>query len=216
MSECDILSRLVQVEVLRELSPPSLRALASYCHTLSLAKDRVVYLPGDPPALYAVLLGRVAILAQPSAGLEVELVTRRARQVFGEISLIVGRQICQARTVERSLVARVGSEVARDALRQCRAAADAMDGLVAARLVDAEARLAAMAALNVKDRLLDLLQRQGGVTDSRGKLLSDRFTHEELGRMVGANRVSVTRALDDLQREGRIVRTDKRIVLVQA
>jgi DNA-binding transcriptional regulator YhcF (GntR family) len=51
-----------------------------------------------------------------------------------------------------------------------------------------------------------------GVVDRRGGYkLPAAYTHEELGTMIGANRVAVTRALGRLQEEGVVELRRRRI-----
>jgi CRP/FNR family transcriptional regulator len=100
--------------------------------------------------------------------------------------------------------------------------ADARDGLIAspdgARLVvdglvetlkQKHGTIAGLARLHhvdrVREKLIELAREHGRVGRD-GIRLDFPLTHDLLGEMVGSARETVTRALDELQREGFVVR----------
>jgi CRP/FNR family cyclic AMP-dependent transcriptional regulator len=138
-----------------------------------------------------------------------ELFDRRASETFGELSLLLDKQANEARAWESGLVLRIDAGAVHRELQNSPAAALALAKLVAERMTLAEARLGEVALHAVKERLRRLLEHlavAAGVRDSRGHLLRDGLTHEELAHMVGVGRVAVTRALRQLEREGAILR----------
>jgi CRP-like cAMP-binding protein len=76
-------------------------------------------------------------------------------------------------------------------------------------------RMAEIACKGVLSRLagqvLRLLEGEGVVDRRGGYRLPAAYTHEELGAMVGAGRVAVTRALRELQEEGALELRRRRI-----
>jgi CRP-like cAMP-binding protein len=52
-----------------------------------------------------------------------------------------------------------------------------------------------------------------GVVDSRGRIIADRLTHEELARLIGASRVAVSGALVALRRSGHIAMSGRRFIV---
>jgi CRP/FNR family transcriptional regulator, cyclic AMP receptor protein len=82
-----------------------------------------------------------------------------------------------------------------------------MMDLLAERLGSSNERMAEIAHKEVLSRLasqiLRLLESEG-VVDREGYLLPAAYTHEELGTMIGAGRVAVSRALKDLREEGAV------------
>ena len=87
--------------------------------------------------------------------------------------------------------------------------------LLAERLAESNERMAEFAHKEVLPRLagqvLRLLEGEGVVDRDGGQRLPTAYTHEELGAMVGANRVAVTRALGRLQDEGAVELKRRRI-----
>jgi CRP/FNR family transcriptional regulator len=90
-----------------------------------------------------------------------------------------------------------------------------MMDLLAERLGSTSERMAEVANKEVTSRLasqiLRLLESEGVVDPGGGYRLPSAYTHEELGAMVGAGRVTVTRALGALQKEGMVELVSRRI-----
>jgi hypothetical protein len=83
----DIARTLSATEVLQVLPQNSIAALVRACRMITARKGQVLFVPGDAAAVYAVQRGRVAILARPEAGQEIEFFTRHRGELFGEASL---------------------------------------------------------------------------------------------------------------------------------
>ena len=93
-----------------------------------------------------------------------------------------------------------------------------MMDLLARRLGSTNERMAEIARKEVFSRLasqvLRLLEGEGVVDRQGGQTLPTAYTHEELGAMVGANRVAVTRALGRLHEDG-VVEVRRRRIRVR-
>jgi CRP/FNR family transcriptional regulator len=63
-------------------------------------------------------------------------------------------------------------------------------------------------------RSLLLVASEYGKKESKGFVIDLPFTHEELSFLVGVHRVSITRALKELRRTGRIIQDKKKITLI--
>jgi CRP/FNR family cyclic AMP-dependent transcriptional regulator len=63
-------------------------------------------------------------------------------------------------------------------------------------------------------RSLLLVASEYGKKESKGFVIDLPFTHEELSFLVGVHRVSITRAMKELRRAGRIIQDKKKITLV--
>jgi CRP-like cAMP-binding protein len=78
--------------------------------------------------------------------------------------------------------------------------------LLSARLGVCEERLSDFVRKEVPARLaglvLKLSEYQAVVTRDGERMIPTRYTHQQLGTMIGANREAVTRALGRLRREG--------------
>jgi len=212
----DIIALLRGMEVLGELPDAALATLASNCRPTATTRGQLIFTRGDPAALFAVAQGHVVICAKPGAGVEMRLFTRRPRQLFGELSLVLDRQIDEARTSESALILHLGAERVHAVLRESQPATLSLARVIANRMAETEARLSAVALGTVKDRLRQLLESlaaDSGIADSRGYLIRDRLTHAELARMVGTGRVTISRALRVLRQEGKIILDRRRIII---
>lgn len=80
--------------------------------------------------------------------------------------------------------------------------------LLVERLSFYEGKLADIGLKEVPARLasllLHLVESEGIVTREGGYAITTRYTHEQLGAMIGAKRVAVTRALGEFRRAGAV------------
>jgi CRP/FNR family transcriptional regulator len=77
-------------------------------------------------------------------------------------------------------------------------------------------RLGGLAGGPIQDRLLQTLvdlSRDHGVSHRQGRAIQLSLTHEDLSFLIGAHRVSVTRAIRDLKRSGKVI-TDGRHLII--
>ena len=84
------------------------------------------------------------------------------------------------------------------------------------RLRETEIRLAELASKGVLARLAGLILRiaeREGVVIKGAVMVPTRYTHERLGTMIAAKRVSVSRAFNQLQRTGAVEVKGRRIHL---
>ena len=78
-------------------------------------------------------------------------------------------------------------------------------------------RVESIALSTIAEKLyhsLLLVANEYGKRESRGFVIDLPFTHEELSFLVGVHRVSITRALKELRRTGRIIQDKKKITLI--
>jgi CRP/FNR family cyclic AMP-dependent transcriptional regulator len=207
---------LQDVEVLRSLPQPVVTGLLQYCRVLSVPKDGAFFTPGDPPSVYVLVRGRVTILARPSPETEIELSTHRAHELFGELSLPLGRHVNEARALVPAVAIRIEGGALWPPLAEGAPAARALAQLLAERTAAGIARLGEIAMPGVKDRLCLLVERLAADTrtvDSDGCHLPDGLTRDHLARMVGASREAVSRGLSRLQREGKVILRGRRIIV---
>lgn len=77
-------------------------------------------------------------------------------------------------------------------------------------------QVGSLAVTNIEERLYRVLcnvAREHGSECSRGVVIQFPLTHEDLGFLTGAHRVSITRAMSGLKRAGKIILEDKRLIL---
>jgi len=111
------------------------------------------------------------------------------------------------RALETSLLCRVGREALEGAVCNNPEVGLRLARTLANRLQLMEDRWADMVEKEVPERLAGLiymLVESVGVMTKEGPMIPTRYTHQQLGSMVGSNREAVTRALGDLQGRGAI------------
>jgi CRP/FNR family transcriptional regulator, cyclic AMP receptor protein len=77
-------------------------------------------------------------------------------------------------------------------------------------------RVGSLAVTNIEDRLYRVLTsvaKEHGTMGPQGTVIQFPLTHEDLGFLTGAHRVSITRAMKALKAAGKIIHKDKRLIL---
>jgi CRP/FNR family transcriptional regulator, cyclic AMP receptor protein len=208
------------VDILEPLSEEELRELAEQCPDISLRSgEDDFYRPEEHDGgLFLIKEGRVRVYLTTAAGKEATLDLLGSGTVLWARRLeLVDTHAVHAQAVEPSVVAFMRREdLDRFILKNPEVGLRMMD-LLAERLGSSNERMAEVAHKEVLSRLasqiLRLLENEG-VVDPEGYKLPAAYTHEELGTMIGAGRVAVSRALKDL-REAGAVQTGRATVRVR-
>jgi CRP/FNR family transcriptional regulator len=205
------------VDVLEPLSEVELKHLAERCPDTSVRDGEEFYRSDQHDGgLFLVLEGSVRVYLTTPAGKEVTLTLLGSGTVLWARRLqLVDGDAVHARAVGPTALAFLGREdLERLVLNKPEVGLRMMD-LLAERLAESNERMAEVARKEVLPRLagqiLRLLEGEGVVDREGGQRLPTAYTHEELGAMVGANRVAVTRALGRLRDEGAVVVRRRRI-----
>ena len=87
---------------------------------------------------------------------------------------------------------------------------------LSARVSWLTSRVGSMAVTNIEDRLYRVLTsvaKEHGTNSPRGVVIQFPLTHEDLGFLTGAHRVSITRAMKALKEAGKIILEGRRLIL---
>ncbi|QYJ14571.1 hypothetical protein Rxycam_00373 [Rubrobacter xylanophilus DSM 9941] len=209
--------RLSLVDVLEPLPREEIERLNWRLASFRLDRGELCFAPGDPAdRLFLLHEGRVR-LYKIIGGREFTLAVVGPGTIFGETSLTESsRQGAYAEALETAEVSVIGKEEMRRLIREHPEVGIRLVELLSRRLRDREERLAEMASRGVTERLAALLARlaeQEGVVTQEGYRIPFRYTHRQLGSMIGVNREAVTRALGRLQRSGAVAISDRRLVV---
>jgi CRP/FNR family transcriptional regulator len=204
------------VDVLEPLSEEELRTLARLCADISVPDGEEFYSPDQHDGgLFFVLEGGVRVYLATPSGKEVTLTLLGGGTALWARRLeLVDEGAVHARAVRPTALAFLGrGDLERLVLSKPEVGLRMMD-LLAERLAESNERMAEVAHKGVLSRLagqvLRLLEDEG-VVDREGQRLPTAYTHEELGAMIGAHRVAVTRALGRLQDGGAVELRRRRI-----
>ena len=207
------------VDVLEPLSQAELTDVAGRCPDVRLRQGRLIYAEEDAAeALYLLLEGRVRIYST-WGGRELTTMTLASGTVFGTDALAPRRRRrASAQTLEPSRICRLGLRALHRLVRGNPEVGLKVMGVLAERLSLLEDRMADLGLKDVPSRLasliLQLLETEGIVT-GEGYVLPPHYTHRELGAMIGANRVAVTRAFAQLRRAGAVQTRDRTIYITR-
>jgi len=207
----EIRRRLSWVEFLSPLSEAEMVALLRNASFLRLEEGKALVVAPEEHAewMLVVVAGQLQVY---------ECSLRSGRELTlwvsgdGEVVCVTGlvprwtREL-HLRALETSLLCRVGREALEGAVCNNPEVGLRLARTLANRLQLMEDRWADMVEKEVSERLAGLIYmmvESVGVMTKEGPMIPTRYTHQQLGSMVGSNREAVTRALGDLQGRGAI------------
>ena len=192
------------VDVLEPLSTEELEELAERCPDVRLQKGEGVYRPNEHDGgLFLVTEGRVRVFGISPRGEELTLA------LLGSGTALSARRLrgLHAQAVEPSVLAFVPrSELERLVRKKPEVGLRLVD-LLTERLRLMDARMSDVIHKEVPARLASLVLQlldEEGVMGPEGREIPDPYTHKELGTMIGAKRVAVTRAFGRLRAAGAV------------
>jgi CRP/FNR family cyclic AMP-dependent transcriptional regulator len=205
-------------DLLEPLSEGELEELARRDPDARLEAGEVFFTPGEElERLYVLKEGRVRVYKTNAEGQEVTLEVVRAGSVFGEMALTAQRlRDSYAVAEEPSVVFSLRREELEDLIRGNAEVGFRLVRSLGEQLRRCERRLEDVTLKEMPARLasqiLELIEAEG-VASAEGYLVPTRYTHEQLASMMGANRVSVSRAFAELRQRGIVERKGRRIVV---
>jgi CRP/FNR family transcriptional regulator, cyclic AMP receptor protein len=206
------------VDVLEPLTTEEIDRLAQRTSEQAFGKGESVYAPGDASEVVFVLLTGSVRLYGMVGGQELTFDVLRAGTIFGIASLMERIQDEYAMALERSRVGVLSLNDFWHLVGQNPEINARLVKLLGERLRRSRSRMADIALKEIPARLasliLDLVQSEGVVTREGHYKIVVHYTHEQLGAMIGAQRVSVSRAFGKLQDSGSVLLFRRRIYVV--
>ena len=197
------------VDVFEPLSSDEIEKINWQNLNTKVAPGEVFYTPMDlSETLFVLQSGRVRIYRALPEGRELTLAVFEGGTVFGEMALTGQRlRASYAQAMEESEIsAMCRTDVERLVLDKPRVGLQLVH-LLSERLASYEARMEGLGLKEVPARLagliVELIETQG-VRTGDGYKLPTRYTHQQLGTMIGANREAVTRAFARLRDAGAV------------
>ncbi len=204
--------------VFQNLRPEELAAIAQRAMRKVHERGEFIFIQGDKAdSMFLIKAGRVKLSKTTEDGAEITLDIRKAGDFLGENML--SEEIdypVTAQCMEKSLICgftkasfekmvldypNVGLQIIRN---------------LSARIASLTNRVGSMSLSNLEDRLHRVLvnvAREHGSKGSRGFVIQFPLTHEDLSFLVGAHRVSITRAMKNLRESGKIIQQGKILTL---
>ena len=207
------------VDIFEPLSLEELKQINWMSLSTRVERGETFYAPMDlAETLFVVREGRVRVFRKSPGGREFTVAVLESGTVFGEMSL-TGQRLrnSYAQAVEDSEVAAMcRADVERLILDRPRVGLQLVH-LLSNRLWASETRMEDLATKTVPARLASLillLVEEQGVVTREGYKIPVRYTHRQLGTMIGANREAVTRAFSRLREAGAIA-TRRRFIHIE-
>jgi CRP-like cAMP-binding protein len=211
--------RLLSVsDVLEPLSEEELEQLARRCPDTRLEPGEVFFTPDeDLERLFVLKEGRIQVYKVSPEGQEITLAVVRDGAIFGEMALTAQRlRESYARAMEPSVVMSLRHKDLEDLIRSNVEVGFRLVRSLSEQLRRCETRLEDVAFKEVPARLasqiLELVEREG-VASGKGYLIPTHYTHDQLASMIGANRVSVSRAFAELREVGAVESRGRRVLI---
>lgn len=198
---------LALVDILEPLLHEEIKRLAASRSFISLRAGETLTLEEDQQHLFMLLSGQVQVYEPNPSGQYITISVIDGGTVIGQTGFAaLTRPALHARALEASVVFRLGWEYFEDLVRRNPEVGIRLIRLLNVRLSVGEDRFSDLVHKDVPTRLasiiLKLSEHQGIVTRDGSRKLPTRYTHEQLGSMIGANREAVTRALKRLREKG--------------
>jgi CRP/FNR family transcriptional regulator, cyclic AMP receptor protein len=206
--QADDIELLSSAGLFGAFSREEMESIAPAIPVKDFERGRHVYTPAYRGRLFFVLLkGRVRVY-RAERGREITVAVIWAGETFGEGAFTARRfKGSYAEAVVPSRVALMSRDhVERLVHRNPRVGVKLIE-ILSERLAFSEHMVAEIGLKEVHSRLagliLDLADSEG-VATSEGRKIPTRYTQEQLGTMIGAKRVAVTRAFTGLRKDGAV------------
>ena len=211
---------LSAADILEPLSEEEMEQLAEQNPDIRLEEEEILFSPEEVgERLYIVKEGRIRLYKIGSEGEEFTLAMVDKGKMVGEMALTAQRiREVYAQAVEPSLVLSLKRETLENLiLKKPRVGLRLIERL-SERVRLLENRLGDLSFKEIPARLaslvLQLVEDEGVRTREGSYEIPTHYTHEQLATMLGANRVSVTRAFAKLH-DARVVEMKNRRIFVE-
>lgn len=200
------------VDVLEPLSEEELEEVSTRCPSFSLDAGQDFFGSSEHDGgLFLIEEGHVVIYKMTSSGKQITFAVHSAGTVLPALRL----QGLIVRAIESSVLAFMRRENLEDFLRRKPQMGLRLMDLLAENLRLMDARISDVIHKRVSARLASLIawliNEEGVVVGSGDRVIPYRYTHAQLGTIIGARRVAVTLAFRTLQDEGAVELRHRRI-----
>ena len=200
------------VDVLEPLSEEELEEVVTLCRDIRLDVDEEFFGSEEyDGGLFLLEEGHLVVYKLSSSGTQLTIALHSGGSVLPTLRL----RGLYVKALEPSVAVFMSREVLEDFLRRNPQMAARLVDLLAEQVCLMDARLSDVIHKDVRSRLasflLWLISEEGVVDGSGDYVVPYRYTHAQLGTMIGAKRVAVTRAFGSLQDEGVVQLLRRRI-----
>jgi CRP-like cAMP-binding protein len=207
-----------QLWVFENLQPEELAALTNAALRRMYHKGQEVFCQGQKTdRMFLIKAGRVKLTKITETGEEFTLDIRKAGDFLGENMLLEDTFYpLTATCLEDTLVCGFDkTQFEKLVLENPNIGLQVIKNL-SKRIDWLTSRVGSLSLSNLEDRLYHVLvnvAQEHGIQDQRGYLIQFPLTHEELSFLVGAHRVSITKAIKSLKESGKIFQTGRSLIV---
>jgi len=203
------------VPVFSDLDDGALRELASTCQHCTFKKNTQLIQQGEiGKNLYIIESGRVKVFVASDDGREITINEEAGGSYVGEIALLDDEpRSASVVTLETTVAIAISKNAFQECLSQNPSIALSVIRTLTRRLRSATGGLKSLALDNVYRRLAAKLHELAETDDDNVRRLKQRYTHQDLGNMVGASREMVSKVMAELVKGGYIELQDKKITI---
>ncbi len=192
------------VDILEPLSQEQIEEALQRIPDAHFEQGQILYAPEDrSEALFLLKRGRVRIYKLDQHGREFTLAVVEAGTIFGEMAFTAQRLWgAYTEAIEPTNVCILKNEDVERLVREHPDVGLKMIRVLSERLRLCENRLEDIGLKSVPARLASLILQLAegeGIMTNEGPKIPTHYTHRQLAAMIGANRVSVTKAFAQLQ-----------------
>ena len=204
--------------IFENLAPEEIEALSREALRKRSVKGEALFLQGDPTdEMFLIKGGRVKLTKVLEDGNELTLDIRKAGDFVGENMFSEEGQYpvsayCLQDTLTCGFNRRQFEELV---LKNPNIGLQIIKNL-SERIAWLTGRVGNLAVTNIEDRLycvLSSVAKEHGTRTPRGTVIQFPLTHEDLGFLTGAHRVSITRAMKALKSSGKIIHENRKLIL---
>ncbi|MDO6459285.1 Crp/Fnr family transcriptional regulator [Granulosicoccaceae sp. 1_MG-2023] len=179
----------------------------------SVRKNTVIVTQGEETnSFYIVLSGRLRVFRDDEDGNEVILNDLQRASWFGELAILAQTtRSASVVTLENSQLAIIAQQDLNRLLVENPLLTLGIARFLANRVIELTEDISDLAMLDVYGRVARTLEKHA--REENGKLITNRFTHQEIAAMVGASREMISKILKELKIGGYIEIDGKRIIL---
>lgn len=206
-----------QVWLFEGLKPEDWESLSTQLIRRQWNPGEIMFRHGDPAdSMFIIKMGMIKLWKVTEDGRELILDIRKGGDIIGENALIEEGQNypVNAECLEQTLTCGINRETFESLVNKNPSIGLAVIKNLSRRIDYLTGKLGALSEPSLEEKLYKALAsvaRQVGAPQHDGISINFPLTHEEIGFLVGAHRVSVTRALGKLKKDGKIVMTERRL-----
>ncbi len=203
-----------------DLKQTELEALVAVAQRRRFKRGQTIFMQGTRGTeMFLIKLGRVKLSKLNEEGNELTLDIRKAGDFLGE--QVLNEEFdypLTATCIEESLACGFTRKVFEKLVLDHPNIGLQVIKNLSRRIEWLTSRTETMNTSNLEERLyrvLTTVASEHGIKDQKGTSIHFPLTHEELSFLVGAHRVSITRAMKSLKESGRIVQQGKILILMK-